>query len=236
MRAAEHQRVGAALQERLHEGAHGLARRGPGGLPLLDQIHPARTRLAHHRRAAGVGRQQPHDVRALERDGGGQHADDARLRARDGRLDGRLDGHDRQVEPRAQPLDRHAGHGVAGHHDRLDALRDQEIHDGKRTVLDVGRRPIAVRRVARVGHIDQVLVGQLARISRSTDRPPTPESKTPIGSAALTRGWRPACPRPPGARWPACPRRPMSRLSSLTYRRMCASHTSSDISCECART
>jgi hypothetical protein len=114
-----------------------------------------------------------------------QHADLAVAGGRSGRLQARLDADDGHGPDNApQQLD--GGHGgrIAGHDQRLGALREQEAGDGQRAFDHHVLRLVAVGRKAGIGQVEQVFVRQLARMWRSTDRPPTPESKMPIGASA----------------------------------------------------
>jgi hypothetical protein len=49
---------------------------------------------------------------------------------------------------------------------------------------------VAIRRVAGVGEVDQIFVRHCARMWRSTDSPPTPESNTPMGAGRAGHGIR----------------------------------------------
>ena len=104
---------------------------------------------------------EPRNGGACERLARGKHADDAGPRAQRCRLDGRLHGHQGHGAPRAELLDGHDGHCVAGDDDRLDPNRKQKLGDGRSPLDDEAGVSLAVRGVGRVCHVKQVLCGQL---------------------------------------------------------------------------
>ena len=105
-------------------------------------------------------RQQP-EALAAQRAGGGHDADAAVAGQRGGRLDARLDADDAPVRVAlAQCRGRRRGGGVAGDDEDPRLLRLQELGQPERAVADVGVAAFAVRRVARVGHVEQLGAGQ----------------------------------------------------------------------------
>ena len=112
--------------------------------------------------ASGERVGEPREPRAGDRLTRRQHADDARSRRRRRGLHGRLDGHDRNGPRLSQQVDGEARRGVAGDHDGLGALRHEEVDDGRRALADDLDRLVAVRGMAGIGHVDQVLARQLA--------------------------------------------------------------------------
>ena len=77
MSAAEHDRVGAACEQRRGIARDELARRGARELAGLDLLDESRARLRHDLDVAGVLLEQRGEARTLERADRREHADDA---------------------------------------------------------------------------------------------------------------------------------------------------------------
>jgi tetratricopeptide (TPR) repeat protein len=70
------------------------------------------------------------------------------------------DAEDRQVVAAADVSERHGRGGVAGHHEQLDVLGDERVHDLEGVLTHLVDRPRSVRAARRIAEIDQILVGQ----------------------------------------------------------------------------
>ena len=89
-------------------------------------------------------------------------ADLAVARGGGGRLEARLHAHHRQVRvARPHRLDGGHGGGVAGHHQRLDAAPEQKFRHGQGALDHELLGLVAIRRVAGIGEVQQMLVRQL---------------------------------------------------------------------------
>ena len=129
------------------------------GFDLIDQ--PGR-RLRQHLDVAGVRAHQLRELLPSQCLRRREDAHDTRSRSRNRRFDGGFDRHYRQVVAGAQRIDGNAGCRVAGDDDGLGALRAQELHDGNGTSAHVVFGTVAVRRVAGVGNVNEILGRQFA--------------------------------------------------------------------------
>ena len=172
MGAAEHQGVDALGDQGLDHRAHEGAGVGRIDVAFFDLVGPAH---ALCRDELDIGRKR---LDAPEQLGvafagqgarGGQHAHFARHGFHGGRLEARLDADDGDAVLGAQGLHCGGGGGIAGHDDGLDALVDHPAADAEAAFEDEFVGFFAVRRVARIGEIDQVFVGQIA-MDRMQDR------------------------------------------------------------------
>ena len=158
MGAAEDQGVAARRQQRLHVGLEQRAGRRRGQRALFDALHQPRAGLGDHLHVAGEAIQQRGEAGALQRAGGGQHAHRAAAGRRRRRLDRRLHADDRQPGVAlAQFGHRRRGGGVAGQHQRLGALAEEEVGDAPAALADVFGTLLAVGHVAAVGDVQQRL-------------------------------------------------------------------------------
>ena len=162
--AAEHDGVGAALDQRPRIARDELARRGARELAGLDLLDEARARLRDDLDVAGVLLEQRRKPRALDRADRREHADDTAARGGDGRLHGGLHRDDREFRtaraeappPRPSPCCRRSR--------RLPRLRRmQELREHERALANVVGRLVAVRHVARVGDVEQRQAAAAAR-------------------------------------------------------------------------
>ena len=81
---------------------------------------------------------------------------------------------------------------IAGDNDELGALANQETRYAFGETPHLFERARAIGHMRLIRHVDKGLFGQSRRRARSTDSPPTPESKTPMrpfGSIMLVLPW-----------------------------------------------
>ena len=143
MSAAEHDRVGATLDERPRIARDELARRGARKLAGLDLLDQARARLRDDLHLARVLLEQRSEARAFERADRREHADDAAARRADGGLHGRLHRDDRELETLAQRRGRRGRRRVARDHDGCRALAREELREHERAFANVVLRLVA---------------------------------------------------------------------------------------------
>ena len=80
MSAAEHDRIGTALDQRLSKTSNELARRSGRELACFDLLNETGAGLSHDLDVAGVLLEQRRKPRALDRADGREHTDDAAAR------------------------------------------------------------------------------------------------------------------------------------------------------------
>ena len=181
-----HEREGAGQQRVVgasqHEGVHarrtqrgrvlpgGLQQFGAGGDAGLHELHEPRARDRGDLEVRG-GRERVLVGAGPDGRLGADHADPARARGGHGAAHGGLDhlDHGDAVASRVAlaSVAQHGGRrGVARDHERLHAARDELVHDRQGQGPHLGDGPRAVRRVLRVAHVEDGLVGQLVH-----DRP-----------------------------------------------------------------
>ena len=131
---------------------------GELGLGQLDQLGRA---VADDRAVGGELRGEVVDIGLADRRLGAEHADHAALRHFRRGLDRRDRADDRQVERRADMIERDGRGGVAGDHReaRVEAL-DQPAEQGGDAAGDLRLAPLAVGKAGAVGGIDDRRVGQ----------------------------------------------------------------------------
>lgn len=162
MGAAQNQHVGTGLQQRLHVAAQQGAKLGAGQIAALDMLDQPRAGLGDHLQVARMLLQQVMEFLPAQRGAGGEDSDHAAARGRHRRLHGRLHADERQRIGRAQMLDRGDRRGVAGDDDQLGSGSDQLLGDRHAACPDLRLGLAAIRAVAAVGEIDQLLGRQLA--------------------------------------------------------------------------
>ena len=155
MCTAQHQGVGARIEQGLHTVAHQACRSRAVEVTRLYRLDPARAGRGHHLVIFGMTLDQRRQVGAAEGCRRRQHADHPAPGVRCGRTDRRLDADDGQSEIFAQGGDRRDRCRVAGHDNRLRPLRLEpgaDMHGPLAQILD---RAQAVRAMRRIRHIEQ---------------------------------------------------------------------------------
>ena len=164
VRTAEDNLVRPGLQEWLDLRAHRpfdavterasqrLFRRA--ALPFLNQPHELVGDNRQHRHARRETRLRLIVEPSVERPRRRENADDARLRAKRGGLEGRLDADERDGgKLRAQMVNGRRRRRVAGDDDHIAAAPQQRFGVCNREPHDLFGRPVAIRAIRRVGQI-----------------------------------------------------------------------------------
>ena len=127
------------------------------------------TGLADKAAIGSVALEQCLEAGAAQRDLGGQHAGHSGSGPQGGRLDTRLDADERNGQLFADERDGLRRGRIAGHDERFGALLDEPLADGEGAVGDEIVVALPVRRVQRIGDVQQRLVLRL-RPNRSQHR------------------------------------------------------------------
>ncbi|MNS47319.1 hypothetical protein D3C72_798450 [compost metagenome] len=161
VRAAQHQHVGARRAQGGHRPTHGRVDFRPGQRALLHQPHPFRAGVQHDSDLGRFALDQGGELGAGQGAGGGEHAHHAAVRQVRGGFDCRFHADDDQVGMAlAQRRDGGGGRRVAGDHHGLGLARDEVIRQGVGTLQNEGLRLFAIRHMRRIGHIQQLFLGQ----------------------------------------------------------------------------